>query len=69
MLDVSEQEKLVIFEGPEGDICVLPKCRHCGRYLKTGRLFTNIMGQVRFKEWICKKHGEVQPTRWWWRDG
>jgi hypothetical protein len=46
--------------GDEGDICVYRRC-HCGKYLATGKVFTNNV-----KGWICKTHGEVEP--FWVRD-
>lgn len=45
----------------EGDICVYRRCTKCGRYLKTGKVLTNIAGEAKLKDWTCKKHGEIEP--------
>lgn len=47
--------------GEEGDIWVYARCPKCGRFIKGGEVFTNGFGDVILKEWVCKKHGDVEP--------
>jgi hypothetical protein len=52
----------VCFNDPEGgEIIVYRHCPDCGKFIKTGKLFTNILGNVKLEGWICKKDGEVNP--------
>lgn len=47
--------------GNDGDICVYRRCPKCGRYLKIGEVFTNLNGDAKVENWVCKKHGIVEP--------
>jgi hypothetical protein len=47
--------------GSEGDICVYRRCPECGKYLKAGKVLTNMEGEAKLKGYTCKKHGEVEP--------
>lgn len=61
--DIYEDEKRwSFFEGEgSGTIGVYRRCPECGRFLKEGELLMNMAGEVKLKNWICKKHGEVKP--------
>lgn len=63
MTELTENTQVVVFFDPQGgEIFVFRYCPECGRFLKTGKLFTDLEGgNVHLKDWICKRHGEVQP--------
>lgn len=44
-----------------GCIGVIPRCPKCGRWIKTGNVFSNILGDVRFENWLCAQCGMVIP--------
>lgn len=48
-------------DNKEGDIWVFPKCPNCGRFIVTGEVYTNEMGNVKLENWVCRKCGEIQP--------
>jgi uncharacterized OB-fold protein len=48
-----------------GELIVYTRCPECGRYIKKGECFANMLGEIRLTGWMCKKHGEVQPG-WEW---
>ena len=52
-------------ETEDETIGVYGRC-FCGRYLKKGELLMNRMGNVKLKNWICNKCGEIEP--YWDRD-
>lgn len=56
-----EKRWLLYPDSEDGDICVYCRCPECGKFIKKGELFTNKGGEAQFKNWICKKHGEVTP--------
>lgn len=65
--DIYEDEaRWIRFESDEGDICVYCRCPECGRFIKHGKCYENLVGQVTFEGFICKKHGELRP--FWIRD-
>ena len=51
----------IVFADDDGDIQVYRRCPECGRYISQGNVLTNPLGEVKFKGWKCKKHGEIQP--------
>ncbi len=63
MTEFTENTPTVSFEDPGGGtIFAIRVCPNCGRFLKTGDLFTDQEGgHVEFKGWLCAKCGEVSP--------
>lgn len=49
----------------EDDVCIYRRCPKCGKYIKTGKVFTNMAGEVKLLKWTCKIHGEVEPFYIW----
>jgi len=65
-MELTENTPLVAFEDFEGgEIYVVRLCPTCGRFIKKGRLFVNLLGNVRLDSWICKRCGEIKP--YWFR--
>ena len=61
---IYEDKKLwMFFEGETKyeTIGVYCRCPECAKYLKRGKMLMNIHGEVKFKGFVCKKHGEIQP--------
>ncbi len=55
-----------LFELPEhGDLWVFRRCPKCGRFIETGIVQYNGMGDIRPKGWLCGRDGEVDPY-WEW---
>jgi hypothetical protein len=66
MTEVGENTPAVVFDcGHHGDLIVWRVCPYCGRYIKIGKVFTNELGEVEADEWVCSKHGEINPS-WEW---
>lgn len=52
----------MFFEGEEHEtIGVYCRCPECSKYVKRGSLLMNGLGEVKFKGFTCKVHGEIQP--------
>ena len=58
-----DESRWVAFDWSEENstIFVYARCPECGKFIKSGLCFTNLMGNVKLEEWKCKTHGEVTP--------
>ena len=36
-----------------GDILVDNRCSHCGKFITPGKVFSNMLGEVKFEGWHC----------------
>ena len=49
----------------DDELYVVRRCPHCGRFLRSGQVLINGLGDVALRGWTCTKHGEVKPE-WGW---
>lgn len=58
----TEKTRYIIYDGDgNGDIYVLPRCSECYRFVTKGKILENGLGELKFSDWKCKKHGEIEP--------
>jgi hypothetical protein len=57
-----DKKAWMFFEGETDEtIGVYCRCPECSKYVKRGSLLMNGLGEVKFKGFLCKVHGEIQP--------
>ena len=49
----------------EGTLFVNQHCPKCNRFIRTGKVLVNGLGEVLFSLWNCKRCGEIQPDYEW----
>jgi len=59
----NDTQAWMFFEGEteHETIGVYCRCPECGKYVKRGNMLMNGLGEVKFKGFVCKQHGEIQP--------
>lgn len=51
-----------------GSMVVVPRCSHCGRFIKVGKVLYNMRGEIKFEGWHCTACDKDSIPDWEWVD-